>query len=64
MLLDYDGWDDWEMYNEYEVPSYEELKKTIIIMPTLQTNPYLRLHYCWLTVTRTSKNQLTNGGKH
>jgi hypothetical protein len=56
MLLDYDGWDDWEMYNEYEVPSYEEdnNNNTNNTANESHTSDYIT---AGLAVTRTSKSQ-------
>jgi hypothetical protein len=61
MLLDYDGWDNWEMYNKYEVPSYEEDNNN-------NTNSANESHTSTditvrLAVTRTSINQFNKWRK-
>ena len=61
MLLDYDGWDDWEMYNQYEVPSYEEDNNNNTSSANeSRTSNYITVG---LAVTRTSKSQFNKRRK-
>jgi hypothetical protein len=62
MLLDYDGWDGWEMFNEYEVPSYEEDNNNNTNNTTnkLHISDYISVG---LAVIRTSRNQFNKWRK-
>jgi hypothetical protein len=61
MLLDYDDWDGREMYNQYDVPSYEEDKNNHTSSANKShTSDYITVG---LAVTRTSKNQLNKWRK-